>query len=235
MLREQLTYALPLSLSGLLLVAYTDLHNYFVASRFDPATYAIYAVGCFELPLIGLLNESVGAVLIPRASVLQRDGQSHEIVQLILRVMRKLAAVYFPVYGFLQVLGKAFLGAVFTEQYTASWPVLAINMAILPFSVIALDPIVRAFSPLSRFLLRLRAVVVMFQMVALWFVTARFGLVATITVVAGSKILEQVILTWRVTRTLGVARSDLVLLYHVAAIAGVAIGAMAAGAVVRAV
>jgi O-antigen/teichoic acid export membrane protein len=235
MLREQLTYALPLGLSGLLLIAHTDAHNYFVASRYDPATFAIYAIGCFQLPLISLLAESVGAVLIPRASVLQKAGDLREIVLLTGRVMRKLSAVYFPIYAFVLVLGREFVTAVFTEQYAASWPILAINMAILPFSVVALDPIVRAFTELSHLLLRMRALIVGLQMVALWFVTARYGLVATIAVVAGSKIAEQVILTWRAARALHVKRGDVALLKDLAGVTLVAAGAAAVGAGVRVV
>lgn len=232
-LREQFAYALPLSLSGLLLVVYTNAHSYFVASRFEPAAFAIYAVGCFELPLIGLLAESVGAVLIPRASLLQHEGASREIVRLLLRVMRKLATVYFPIYAFMLVLGKEFLSALFTEPYAASWPVLAINMAMLPFSVLALDPIVRAFGQLSRFLLKLRTVVVALQLATLWVVTARFGLVSTIAVVAASRILEQVILACQAARTLGVAWADLGMLKDVAKIGMVTIGAATTAAIMR--
>jgi O-antigen/teichoic acid export membrane protein len=232
-LREQLAYALPLSLSGLLLFAQTDLHNYFVAKRFDLSTYAVYAVGCFQLPLIALLAESVGAVLIPRISLLQKTEDVRAITLLIVRVMRKLAAVYFPLYGFMLVFAREFVSAVFTEQYAASWPILVINMAILPFSIVALDPAVRAFSGLSHFLLRLRIVIVVLQVAALWIVTARFGLVATISVVVSSKIVEQAILTWRAARALEVAPRDLVLLRDVVKIAIATGGATAISTIVR--
>ena len=233
MLREQFMYAVPLGLSGLLLIAQTDVHNYFVAYRFDPSIYALYAVGCFQFPLTNLLAESVGAVLIPRVSLLQQAGRFRDISHQAFRVMRKLALVHFPLYGFMLVLGKELVSTLFTEQYAASWPILAINMAILPFSIVALDPIIRAFGPLSRFLLRLRVVMVAAQVLLLWFVTARFGLVLTISVVAGAKIVESMILTYRTARTLGVTRADLSQLAPVAKIALATAGAAVTGASIR--
>src|SRR5919198_1786808 len=107
-MRAQLAYALPLGLHGLLWALQSDLHNYFVSHRFGAAAFALYAVGCFDLPLIGILAESVGAVMIPRVSLLQKEGGRREIVVVASRAMRKLAAVYFPVYAFLMVVGREF-------------------------------------------------------------------------------------------------------------------------------
>ena len=65
----------------------TDVHNYFVSHHFSPAEFAIYAIGCFQLPLIGMLGESVAAVLIPRVSSLQATGDRAEIIRLTIRAM----------------------------------------------------------------------------------------------------------------------------------------------------
>src|SRR5262245_43519769 len=102
-LRRQLGYALPFGAAGLLFSLQTDLHNYFVSQRFGPSTYAVYAIGCFQLPLFGILAESVGSMMIPRISSLQYAQQTREIVLLTARAMRKLAAVYFPAYAFMLV------------------------------------------------------------------------------------------------------------------------------------
>ena len=54
LLRSQLAYSLPLGLIGLVYLAQTDLHSYFVSNRLGPAAFAIYAVGTAQLPLMGL-------------------------------------------------------------------------------------------------------------------------------------------------------------------------------------
>src|SRR4029453_430419 len=80
--RAQLTYSLPLGAAGLLWTIQTDLHNYFFPNRFDAAPFAIYSIGCVQLPLIGILSESVGSVMIPRVSSLQHQGHTREILLL---------------------------------------------------------------------------------------------------------------------------------------------------------
>ena len=73
-----------------------DLPQYFAAQHFGTAGYAIYAVGVFNLPLLGLLRESVGSIMLPRVSQLEYHQENQRIVQLMSRVSRKLALVYFP-------------------------------------------------------------------------------------------------------------------------------------------
>ena len=41
-----------------------NLHHYVVASRFDPATFAIYAVGCLQIPLVDVMTTSSANVMM---------------------------------------------------------------------------------------------------------------------------------------------------------------------------
>ena len=77
----------------------SDIHNYFVGHRFSDAEYAIYAYGCFEIPLIATLWESVTSVLIPRMSELELRGERAEMIRLKMRATQKLAFFFFPLYG----------------------------------------------------------------------------------------------------------------------------------------
>ena len=52
--RQQLGYALPFALAVGIEVVLINYHQYVVASRFDAATFAIYAVGCLQIPLFDL-------------------------------------------------------------------------------------------------------------------------------------------------------------------------------------
>src|SRR5262249_48762527 len=80
-LRNQLSYAIPFGVAGLILRIYSDLHNYFVSYWFGAALYATYAVGCFNLPLTDILSDSIGSVTLPRVSYLQHAGRTREIVE----------------------------------------------------------------------------------------------------------------------------------------------------------
>ncbi len=232
-MRGQLAYALPFAGAGLLYTAQIDLHNYFVSNRYGEAAFAIYSVGCFQLPLVGILAESIGSVMIPRLSQLQKEGRAEEIVRLTARATRKLAAIYFPLYLFLMLIGQEFIVLLFREQYRASWPVFAVNLTLLPFNIVALDPIVRAYTEQRYYLLRLRVVTIILLVAALWLFTTRFGLVGAISVVVAIGLIERFAVAWRFGRLLGVARRDGVLLKDVGKLGAAALVAGGAAALTK--
>ncbi|MDQ1611710.1 MAG: hypothetical protein QOG00_1641 [Pyrinomonadaceae bacterium] len=236
LLRTQLSYALPLGVAGFLYSMQMDLHNYFVSNRFDAATFAIYAVGCFNLPLIHILSDSVGSVMIPRVAELEKRGERREIVVLISRMMRKLAAAYFALYAFLIVMGREFIVVLFREQYLASWPIFAINLAMIPLGIItsAYDPVMRAYPEHRFFLLRARAVLLAGLFAALWFGTRRVGLVGVISLVVLTNLLERVVVAVRCGKALGMTWGQFALFKDVGKLACAAAVAAVLTALVRA-
>jgi O-antigen/teichoic acid export membrane protein len=208
MLRRQLSYALPLGAASVLFTFQSDLHNYFVSNHFSPAMFAVYSFGILQLPLMGLIWEATNSVLFNKVSLLQHQHESREIVFLTARAARKLAAVYFPVYAVLIVVGPEFIRFLFTSRYDACWPVLAVNLTMLPVNTILLDPICRAHSSERFFLLRLRIGIILTQAVILFFWTMPLGLVGVISVVVVTNILERVITAVHFGRLLGVTRQD---------------------------
>jgi O-antigen/teichoic acid export membrane protein len=231
-LRMQLSYALPFGFAGLLFTLQTDLPNYFVSNQFDAATFAIYAIGCFNIPLVGMLSESVGAVMIPQVSMLEKQGDHHEILALAARVARKLALVYLPLYAFLIVMGREFLTALFTRQYAASWPIFAINLTLLPLSIFVSDPIMRAYAEHRQFLPKLYSALVVLLFGALWLGTSRFGLVWAISAVVGVSIIGRAATWIKIGTILGIRLRDVKLLKDVGKIAiAAAVSALATGLV----
>ncbi|PYR01954.1 MAG: hypothetical protein DMF97_06125 [Acidobacteria bacterium] len=189
MLRTQASYALPLGLSSLVLKLQTDLPHYFVAHVFGASAYAIFAVGVFNLPLIGLLRESVGSVMLPRVSRLEQDEDRREIVLLLARVARKLAIMYFPMYVFLLIVGREFITLLFTSQYAASWPIFAVYITVIPAGVLVLDPITRAYAEQRFFLLKLRLALFATMTAVFVFGISRLGLLGTIVVVVAVQVI----------------------------------------------
>lgn len=226
MMRAQVSYALPIGLAGLVFGVLIDMHNYIVSYRFGAAAFAIYAVGCFSLPLVNVVGESFGTLLIPHISRLQKEGATREIVLVTAQTMRKLALVYFPLYAFLIVTGREFLIVVFTEQYLASWPIFVIHLTTVPFFVLITDPIMRAYAEHRFFLLKVRMVTVVLLFVALWYGTLYFGLVGAISIMVGFSLADRFIETARAWSIVGVKWSDAILIKDVGK---VAIAALAAG------
>ncbi|HXI27549.1 MAG TPA: hypothetical protein VNG89_03985, partial [Vicinamibacterales bacterium] len=162
----------------------------------------------FNLPLIGLLRESVGSVMLQRVSRLEQEEDSRAILQLVARVARKLALVHFALYAFLLVVGREFIVLLFTAQYASSWPVFAVYLTVIPLGVIVLDPITRAFAGQRYFLLKLR--LALFVVMTVTFVVGmpRLGLLGTISVVVAVQVAGTIGAGWRLSQVMGLRRAD---------------------------
>lgn len=218
-LRAQTAYALPFGLAGLLYTLQLELHNYFVANRFSPAAFAVYSIGVAQIPLVSVLRESVTAVMIPRVSRLQKEGETREIVALLARAMRKLAAAYLPLYALLLVTGREFISTLFTKEYADAWPIFAVNLTLLPISLIEFDPVIRAYEKHRYFMLKMWAVLFVMMTFALWFGVLRFGPVGAIAAVVVINLIGRLTIAVKFGRVLGVSRSDLPLIKDVGKIA----------------
>ncbi|MGI8495812.1 MAG: oligosaccharide flippase family protein [Pyrinomonadaceae bacterium] len=226
--REQIIYALPFGLAALLYNFQTDIHVYFVGNHFSDAEFAVYSIGCFQLPLIAMLYESFSAVMIPQMSEMQAQGKMREMLLISVAATRKLALAYFPLFAFLMIVADTFITTMFTEKFAASVPIFRINLVLLPFYCLMIDPIGRAFPSIGRFLLKLRLLLFIVLFAALWFGIQNFDMRGMISIVVVVVLFEQMISLIKVLSILKVRRGDLALL---APIGKTALAATIAGAV----
>jgi len=226
-LRKQLGYAIPLAVAGFLLKVYADLHGYFVSYKFTAADYAIYAIGCFNILFTDIVSDAVGNVMIPRVNQLEAEGRHREVIELLARMLRKVAALFLPLYFLLLVTSRELIVFLFTEKYLASWPIFAVNITLIPLSLISIayDPVVRAYPESRFFLIKLRVILLVVLFGALNVLTSRFGLVGAITAVVLVAAIENTITALKVAHMIGVKFHDIVLLKDVAKILFAAVGA----------
>ncbi len=212
---EQAKYAVPFGLTAVIWLAQNDIHNYFAGYKFSSAEFAIYAYGCFQLPLVVMLSDSVSSVLIPHMNTLQRSGDRDEMIRLTVRAMQKLALVFFPLYIFLMITAGTFITTLFTHQYDASVPIFMINLTMIPFGILITDPIVRSFKELGRAFLLTRTLVFALLVSVLYFGLDSLGLVGIIAVAVGALLLERFVCETMVIRKLGIGLRHLPLLKNV--------------------
>jgi O-antigen/teichoic acid export membrane protein len=159
-----------------------------------------------------MLSESVTSVLIPRMSRLQAAGDKPEMIRLTMRAMQKLAFFYFPIYVFLIITAQTFITTLFTRNYAASVPIFMINLTLLPFYIWIVDPIVRSYKELGRFLLVLRIFIFAALVAALYFGIQNFSLSGMIAIVVAATHTEKFISSIAVLRKLEVKAADIYLL-----------------------
>ncbi len=225
LLWDQLSCALPLGVAGLLWALQMDLHNYFVSHYFDSALFAVYSIGCFQLPLVGILGDSVGSVLIPRVSSLQSTNSVREIIELTAKAMRGLAAVYIPLFAFLFVLAGPFITLLFTSRFAASIPIFRINLLLIPLGIIAVDPIMRAYMKQRFWILRMNIFLLLGLVVALFSGIRFLGLAGAIACVVAVQYMWRILQIRRTALLLDLRWEHAVLLrdlWKIAAAAAIA-------------
>jgi O-antigen/teichoic acid export membrane protein len=147
--REQLAYALPFALAVGIEVVLVNYHQYVVAARFDAATFAVYAIGCLQIPLYDLIVTSTVNVFMVRMADAPRDEAAltlwHDTVS-------RLAFLIFPLVGVLVVGAQYLIVGLFTATYAASTPIFVLwTLTMLP-AVMAVDAVLRVYAQ-TRFLL----------------------------------------------------------------------------------
>src|SRR5262249_25440517 len=126
-----------------------------VSHYFDPADFAIYSVGCFQVPLLGMLSTSFASAINPDLARHKETGNNRAILRLWVEVMHKLALFSVPVFALLFVLRREFITVLFTANYEASVPIFAVNLITMLIWITVHLHMLRPFDQLKYFRLKL--------------------------------------------------------------------------------
>jgi O-antigen/teichoic acid export membrane protein len=151
-LRRQLAYALPFGVAFGIIYLQQQFHQYYVAASVSAATFAIYAVGCFQLPIVDMLYTPVSDVLQLGIAEYDRDGDHAGPARLMREAVAKLAFVFIPTMALLYVCGPTLLTFLFTDRYRDSASIFRLVIFLIPLSALPLDGVMRARAQ-NRFVL----------------------------------------------------------------------------------
>ena len=182
-----------------------NYHQYVVASRFDAATFAIYAVGCLQIPLVDMIMTSTVNVMM----VGMAEDTSHGATTVALwhETICRLAFLMVPLSVFLFVVARELIVTLYTATYAASVPIFMVwALTILP-SIFAVNAVLRVFAE-TRFLLVMN--VMRLAMVATligWFL-ATFGMSGAVLVTLVSTLLVNIVGVARIAHVLHLSLAD---------------------------
>jgi len=141
---EQLGYTWPLwatTAVGFLNVRFDKL---LISNAFDPATYAVYSCGAFEIPIAFLVTSSIAVGMMPTLVSLARDGRVSEVLSIWREAARKGGLVVFPCFALLLPMSRDLIVLLYRENYAmAAWP-FAIYLLVLPLRVVLYSSFLRA-------------------------------------------------------------------------------------------
>lgn len=156
LVREQIAYALPFALTVIVDTLQANYHHYAVSHRFDAATFAIYSVGCFQIPLLELVASPMANVMMVRMAQRIREGRGQDAVAIWAGTARGLALVFFPLLALLLAVAPDLIVFLFTERYRPSVPIFTIWSLSIALAVLPTDAVLRVYAS-TRFLLAMSA------------------------------------------------------------------------------
>jgi peptidoglycan biosynthesis protein MviN/MurJ (putative lipid II flippase) len=137
-------YALPFGAAMILNVPQQAAHQYAVSLMAPPAVFAIYAAGCFQVPLVDLLYSPTSDVLMVRVGQLDKQGEGEKAVALFREAARKLALVFIPASAFLVVSAPWVVRALFGAKFDAAVPIFRVSVLGVMLASLPMDGLLRA-------------------------------------------------------------------------------------------
>ncbi|HZH04498.1 MAG TPA: lipopolysaccharide biosynthesis protein, partial [Myxococcaceae bacterium] len=144
LLVRQIRYAAPFGAAMALNMPQQQLHQFVVSGAVSPELFAIYAVGCFQLPLVDLLYSPTSEVLMVRLGELERSGAWHEGVASFRAATTQLTYCFWPLAAFLFVAAPEFIGALFGAKFLSAVPLFRVSVLAVVLAVLPMDGTLRA-------------------------------------------------------------------------------------------
>jgi O-antigen/teichoic acid export membrane protein len=157
LLRMQLGYALPFQAAIMLEIAQTTLHQYVVSYHFDAATFALYSVGCLQIPFIELMAGPAGNVMMIRMAEARRRGDMEAFRASFRDTVRKLALFFLPLLGVLLVTAHELIVLLFTDIYAPAVPIFRLWCLTIVLAIFPLDGLMRVLAE-TRYLVIINVV-----------------------------------------------------------------------------
>jgi O-antigen/teichoic acid export membrane protein len=154
LLQRQLAYALPFAAAVLIEILQGSIPQYAVSYLYNPATFAIFAVGCLQIPLVEFAAGPTSDVMMVRMQESRVAGRADQILGTWHDTTWKLALLFFPLAMLAMVAAPEIINGLFTRKYAASVPLFASWTVMILFSTFQVDGVMRVFAQ-NRFLLAL--------------------------------------------------------------------------------
>jgi O-antigen/teichoic acid export membrane protein len=225
-LKEQLAYALPFGAAVLIETIQGNLHQYVVSARFDAATFALYAVGCLQIPFVDFVAGPAGNVMMVRMSERRAAGDRRSLLPLWHETTLRLALIFFPLTAMLLVLGRDLIVTLFTPAYAGSVPMFLVWSLSILFPVLQTDGVLRVFAR-TRFLLLVNVIRLVLILGSISWFLSTFGLMGAVLVTLSGMVVAKGLMLFDVSRRLDAGLRDLLPWRGLAETAGVAAAAAA--------
>lgn len=117
LLRQQLAYAAPFGMAGMLYNLRQQSDQWIAATLFSLHQFAAFSISLVVLPLAGLIRQALSNAILPAMNARHHQGDLHGAVAINRDANTLTGALLFPVLAFLFVFAEDVIRLVYTERY----------------------------------------------------------------------------------------------------------------------
>jgi O-antigen/teichoic acid export membrane protein len=207
-LKGQLAYALPFGAAVLLETIQGNFHQYAVSYAFTPAMFAIYSVGCLNVPLVDFISGPASSVMMVRMSEALREGRPEEALLLWHDTVRKVGLLFAPLVGGLIVTAHDLVTVLFTPAYLPSVSIFRVWTTAIVWTVLMTDGVLRVYAD-TRFLFLLNTLRLVVNVALIFWFMSTWGLVGAVLVTVLATAITRIVALARIRTLMGVSLSRL--------------------------
>jgi O-antigen/teichoic acid export membrane protein len=178
-MKRQLHYALPFAASFALIIPQQNFHSYLVSATVSVGAFAVYKVGCLQLPIIDMLYTPVSEIL--QLGIAEHDAHNDNegALRLFHEAVAKMSFVFVPTMALLFVVAPQLIRFLFTDKYLEAVPLFRLAIISIPMAALPLDGVMRARAQ-KRFLFNVSLLKLVLTVPFVWFGLHRFGLIGAL-------------------------------------------------------
>ena len=149
--RPMLAYSMALWVPGMINVAALQAHQFIVGLNFTPEDFAIYSVACFQVPLLGVLTNSIIEVMLVQITGARAEGRHSEVRRVWYSATQQSLAFLIPLSLGLAVLATPLIVVAFGARYEAAAPLFIILLLGVPLNAIFTNNVLRAYGAMRDY------------------------------------------------------------------------------------
>jgi O-antigen/teichoic acid export membrane protein len=173
-LKRQLRYTIPFGAAFAMVIPQQQFHSYLVSATVTAAAFAVYSVGCFQLPIIDMLYSPVSEILQLGIAEHDAHGDNDGALRLFREAVAKLSFVFVPTMALLFIVAPTLIQFLFTSRYISAVPLFRLAIVSIPMAALPLDGVMRARAQ-NKFVFHVSALKLGLTVPMVWMGLHQFG------------------------------------------------------------
>ncbi|CAN2042472.1 membrane hypothetical protein [Candidatus Magnetomoraceae bacterium gMMP-15] len=142
----QFKYSFPVAIGGIVNHLYEIIDKFIVSHYLGVKVFAVYSIGCYEIPLIAVVFQSIGDVVLPRLVILKSKVDTEGVFRLWHEAIEKSFLVGMPLFTFLLIFTDDIIITFFTAKYVGAVLIFKISIISILLESTRYGAIIRAYA-----------------------------------------------------------------------------------------